>query len=202
MVAPSFFETIAPYFDFLTRLFMMGTYDSVRQRMLNEDASQLTVLDLCCGTGYICNTINARKIVGIDMSDRMLSLNARKKRENKILIKGNAYNMPFADNEFDRIYCSSASHEFKRFGKILSKCYRMLKPGGKFVLFDIYQPRNPFLSLIMNTFVRYAVEQNLMWVYSKEEWRRMLENTGFRVEELDTIRGLYIFVRAVKPERE
>lgn len=198
MVAPSFFEKIAPYYDFLTRLFMMGTYDSVRRRMLNEDTSQFTILDLCCGTGYICNAIEARKIVGFDMSDRMLTLNARVKKDNKILIKGNAYNMPFSGPEFDRIYNSSASHEFKRFEKVLAKCHRILKPGGQFVLFDIYRPKNPILAFIMNTFVKYVVERNIMWVLTKEQWRRMLAENGFRVEELDTIRGFYIFIRAVK----
>jgi len=198
MVEPRFFEKIAPYYDFLTRLFMMGTYDSVRRRMLNEDTSHFTVLDLCSGTGYICNTIEAKKIVGLDMSDRMLALNARKKRPNKTLIKGDAYHMPFIEPEFDRIYNSSASHEFKRFEKILARCHQILKPGGKFVLFDIYMPRNRFLAFIMNTFVRHVVERNIMFVHTKEEWLKILEDNGFKVEEMDIIRGFYIFIRAVK----
>lgn len=202
MVEPKFFETIAPFYDFLTRLFMMGTYDSVRQRMLDEDTSRFSILDLCSGTGYICNTIEAERIVGLDMSDSMLARNARVKRPNKTLVKGNAYNMPFEDAEFDRIYCSSASHEFKLFSKILKKCYQILKPGGRFILFDIYQPKNPVLSLIMNTFVRRVVERNLMWVHTKEEWRQMLTEAGFIVEELDTIRGFYIYIRARKPDAE
>ena len=198
MVEPKFFEKIAPYYDFLTRLFMMGTYDSVRKRMLDEDTSQFTVLDLCCGTGYIGNKIDARKIVGLDQSERMLALNARVKRENKILIKGDAYNMPFSEAEFDRIYCSSASHEFKKFSKVLAKCHQILKGGGKLILFDIYQPKNRLLSFIMNTFVRHVVERNLMWVYTKEQWPRLLAEAGFRIEELKIIRGFYIFIRAVK----
>ncbi len=198
MVEPSFFEKIAPYYDFLTRLFMMGTYDSVRRRMLNEDTSDFTILDLCCGTGYICNTIEAKKIVGLDMSDSMLARNAKVKRDNKTLIKGNAYQMPFTEPEFDRIYISSASHEFKRFEKILARSHQILKPGGKFVLFDIYQPKNWLLSLIMNTFVRHVVERGIMFVHTKEEWTNMLEDNGFKVEDMDIIRGFYIFIRAVK----
>ena len=198
MVEPSFFEKIAPYYDFLTRLFMMGTYDSVRRRMLNEDTSQFTILDLCCGTGYICNTIEAKKIVGFDMSDKMLALNAKKKRENKVLIKGNAYQMPFTDPEFDRIYNSSASHEFKRFEKVLTRCHQILKPGGKFILFDIYMPENRFLAFIMNTFVRVVVERNIMFVLTRDEWQKMLEENGFKVEEISIIRGFYIFIRATR----
>ena len=198
MVEPSFFEKIAPYYDFLTRLFMMGTYDSVRRRMLNEDTSQFTILDLCCGTGYICNTIEAKKIVGFDMSDKMLALNAKKKRENKVLIKGNAYQMPFTDPEFDRIYNSSASHEFKRFEKVLTRCHQILKPGGKFILFDIYMPENRFLAFIMNTFVRVVVERNIMFVLTRDEWQKMLEENGFKVEEISITRGFYIFIRATR----
>ena len=198
MVEPKFFEVIAPVYDVLTRFFMGGTYESMRRRMLNENTSQLDVLDLCCGTGYISNTIDAKRIVGFDQSDAMLTRNARTKRPNKTLIKGTAYQMPFGDKEFDRIYCSSASHEFKLFNRVLKDCYRILKPGGRVVIFDICQPKNKFLSLFMNTIVRYVVERGIMFVKTKEEWRSMLEATGFKVEELEIVRGLYVFVRAVK----
>lgn len=199
MVEPKFFETIAPLYDFLTRLFMGGTYESMRKRMLAEDTSQMEILDLCCGTGYISNSIQAKRIVGLDQSDAMLARNAKVKRDNKTLIKGNAYQMPFKDAEFDRIYNSSASHEFKLFSRLLKKSYDILKPGGKIIIFDIFQPRNPVLSFFMNTFVRYAVERGIMFVHTKEEWRQLLIDAGFEVEELETVRGLYIFVKAVKP---
>ncbi|APV43503.1 demethylmenaquinone methyltransferase / 2-methoxy-6-polyprenyl-1,4-benzoquinol methylase [Dehalogenimonas formicexedens] len=199
MVEPKFFETIAPLYDFLTKLFMGGTYESMRKRMLNEDTSQMEILDLCCGTGYISNTINAKRIVGLDQSDAMLARNAKVKRPNKELIKGNAYQVQFKDGEFDRIYNSSASHEFKLFSRLLQKSYQALKPGGKIIIFDIYQPKNRILSFFMNTFVRYVVERGIMFVHTKEEWRQMLTEAGFEVEELESVRGLYIFVKAVKP---
>jgi demethylmenaquinone methyltransferase/2-methoxy-6-polyprenyl-1,4-benzoquinol methylase len=200
MVEPKFFEKIAPVYDFLTRLFMGGTYESMRKRMLNEDTSQMDILDLCCGTGYICNTIEARRIVGLDQSDAMLARNAKVKRENKTLIKGNAYQMDFKPEEFDRVYNSSASHEFKLFSRLIEKSYEILKPGGKLIIFDIYQPKNPVLAFFMNTFVRYVVERGIMFVHTKEEWRKMLQDAGFIIEELDVVRGLYIFARVRKPE--
>ncbi|ADJ25448.1 Methyltransferase type 11 [Dehalogenimonas lykanthroporepellens BL-DC-9] len=200
MVEPRFFEKIAPAYDFLTRLFMGGTYESMRKRMLDEDTSQMDILDLCCGTGYICNTIEARRIVGLDQSDAMLARNAKVRRENKTLIKGNAYQMDFKPGEFDRVYNSSASHEFKLFSRLLTKSFEILKPGGKIIIFDIYQPKNPVLSFFMNTFVRYVVERGIMFVHTREEWEKMLTEAGFIIEELDVVRGLYIFARARKPE--
>ena len=180
---------------------MGGTYDSIRKRMLNEDTSQMAILDLCCGTGYICNSIEAKRIVGLDQSDAMLNRNSKVKRDNKTLIKGNAYQMPFRAEEFDRIYNSSASHEFKLFPRLLKKSFEILKPGGKIVIFDIYQPKNPVLSFVMNTFVRYVVERGIMFIHTKEGWRQMLEEAGFEVQELDVVRGMYIFARAIKPIR-
>ncbi len=198
MVAPKFFNKVAPFYDFLTRMFMLGTYQSIRKRMLDEDTSQFTVLDLCCGTGYICNTVNARKIVGLDMSERMLDLNAAKKRDNTTLVKANAYHLDLPPNEFDRIYCSSASHEFKLFDRVLKKCHEILKPGGQFVLFDIYQPKNPFYSLIVNTIYRYPVEHNIMWVHTLEGWHQLFEENGFLVEELAPVRGVFLYARATR----
>ena len=179
---------------------MGGTYESMRKRMLDEDTSQMEILDLCCGTGYICNTIEAKRIVGLDQSDAMLARNAKVKRENKTLIKGNAYQMDFKEEEFDRIYNTSASHEFKLFSRLLSKSFTMLKPGGKIIIFDIYQPKNPILSFFMNTFVKYVVERGIMFVHTKEKWHKMLEEAGFEIEELDVVRGLYIFAKAKKPQ--
>jgi hypothetical protein len=41
-----------------------------------------------------------------------------------------------------------------------------------------------------------------MWVYTKEQWPRLLAEAGFRIEELKIIRGFYIFIRAVKASPE
>ena len=198
MSAPKIFEIITPYYDFLTRFWLMGTYDCARDMMLNEDTRDFTVLDLCCGTGYICNRINAKKIIGLDQSERMLAFNAGIKKKNKTLIKGDAYNPPFSTSVFDRIYCANAVHEFKNLSRVLAKCHQILNPDGKLILFDVHQSKNWFLSLITNTLIRYVREQGSMWVHTKEEWKKLLTETGFKIEELKTIRGFFIFIRAAK----
>jgi ubiquinone/menaquinone biosynthesis C-methylase UbiE len=198
MSAPKIFELITPYYDLLTRFWLMGTYERARDMMLNEDTREFTVLDLCCGTGYICNRINAKKIVGLDQSERMLAFNAGVKKENKTLIKGDAYNLPFSTNVFDRIYCANAVHEFKDLPQVLEKCHQILNPGGKLILFDVHQPKNWFLSLITNTLVRYVREQGFMWIHTKEQWKKLLSETGFRIEELKTISRFFIFIKAAK----
>ena len=199
MCKPSFFEKIAPVYEGLTRMFMLGTFTSTRKRILAEDTAEMTVLDLCCGTGYITNYINAKEIVGVDFSEAMLAVNAKKERPNKKLIKGNAYHLEgFDDHTFDRIYNTSASHEFKRFDLVIERASQLLKTGGKFYVYDIYQPKNIFYKIIINTIYRYIVERNFMWVHTKEEWIEMFTKVGFEIEELDIKRGVFIFIRARK----
>jgi len=199
MCKPSFFEKIAPVYEVLTRMFMLGTFTSTRKRILAEDTSEMKVLDLCCGTGYITNSIEAKEIVGVDFSDAMLSVNAKKERPNKTLIKGNAYHLEgFESNTFDRIYNTSASHEFKRFDMILERASNLLKLGGKFYVYDIYQSSNFFYKAVVNTIYRYIVERNFMWVHSKEAWIEMFNKAGFEIEELDIKRGVFIYIVARK----
>ena len=199
MCKPSFFEKIAPVYEVLTRMFMLGTFTGIRKRILSEDTSEMKVLDLCCGTGYITNTIQAKEIVGVDFSDAMLAINAKKERPNKTLIKGNAYHLEgFENSTFDRIYNTSASHEFKRFDMIIERAGSLLKSGGKFYLYDIYKSSNFFYKAVVNTVYRYIVEHNFMWVHSKEEWIEMFAKAGFEIEELDIKRGIFIYIVARK----
>jgi len=199
MCKPSFFEKVAPVYEMLTRMFMLGTFTSTRKRLLAEDTSQMRVLDLCCGTGYITNHIEAKEIVGVDFSEAMLAINAKIERSNKILIQGNAYHLEGLDDQsFDRIYNTSASHEFKRFDLVLERSSKLLKRGGKFYLYDIYSPKNFFYKAIINTVYRYLVERNFMWVHTKDEWINMFDEAGFNIEELDIKRGVFIFIRACK----
>ena len=199
MCKPSFFEKVAPVYELLTRMFMLGTFTSTRKRILSEDTSDMNVLDLCCGTGYITNSIDAKEIVGVDFSDAMLAVNAKKEHPNKTLIKGNAYHLEgFEEDSFDRIYNTSASHEFKRFDLIIERAAKLLKTGGLFYIYDIYQPKNIFYKAIINTVYRYIVERNFMWVHTKEKWIEMFTQAGFEIEELDIKRGIFIFIRARK----
>ena len=199
MCKPSFFEKIAPVYEVLTRMFMLGTFTSIRKRILAEDTSEMKVLDLCCGTGYITNSIEAKEIVGVDFSDAMLSVNAKKERPNKTLIKGNAYHLEgFEPGTFDRIYNTSASHEFKRFDMIIERAGSLLKTGGKFYIYDIYQSSNFFYKVVVNTVYRYIVERNFMWVHTKEEWIEMFTKAGFEIEKIDIKRGIFIYIVARK----
>jgi demethylmenaquinone methyltransferase/2-methoxy-6-polyprenyl-1,4-benzoquinol methylase len=182
------FESIAKYYDFFTKVLMMGTYSRVRESIVSLGDDELA-LDLCCGTGYVTGYIRARKVVGLDLTSGMLEVNRSKNRNTAgiELIQGDAYNLPFKENSFDTVYFTLASHEFRNIVPILLGVHRILKRGGKVVIYDIFKPDNPLLKAYM-VFVRHVVEFGKCWIYDLEEWRNLLNHTGFR--EVD-IRVLY-----------
>jgi demethylmenaquinone methyltransferase/2-methoxy-6-polyprenyl-1,4-benzoquinol methylase len=202
MTPPVFFDKIANYYDPLTHVYMLGTYEAVRRRVLNfHRAESPEVLDICCGTGYISNSVRADRVVGIDLSMPMLRVNQRKQGRNgrsAHLTNGDIRALPFHDAHFDEVYFTLAAHEFPDLRHVLSEVRRVMKPGAQLVVYDLYEPRHPLLKLFLHTFFYYVVEQRCMWVYTPDGWQKLLAGIGFRMESLETPYGISAMVSAVK----
>ena len=79
----------------------------------------------------------------LDPDKKMLELNIF---ENKVL--GTAEKLPFEDKSFDNIFCSFVWRNISDTDKALDEIYRVLKPGGKFVLLDMTRPKNSILKIL------------------------------------------------------
>ena len=202
MTPPAFFNKIAKHYDLLTHLYMFGTYNAVRRRILSLHRDENTeVLDICCGTGYISNSISADRVVGIDLSLPMLRVNQRNQEQSigdTYLINGDIRSLPIKNAQFDEVYFTLAAHEFPNLPDELRELKRVMKPGGRLVIYDLYNPRNPFLRLFLNTFFYYVVEQRVMHTYTLEGWEMLLDEIGFRKDRLEVHYGLSALVSAVK----
>ncbi len=200
MVKERYFDKISKNYDFYTKIFMMGTYGRVKNSILalRETRDEL-VLDLCCGTGYLTSNINARQIVGVDLSTGMLMLNKKKEPVSQVgFLRGDAFNLPFADEKFDSIYCSLATHEFKTIEPILVEAFRVLKKGGDFVVFDIFNPSFLLSKFFIMYIVKYAAELGRMWVYTADGWMEMLKSVGFGDIDIDILYKTGILIKAGK----
>jgi len=103
------------------------------------------VLDLACGGGPnfkgIVTGLGADGLLsGIDYSPGMLK-QARQRVErcqwsNITLFLGDAAQLPFADNVFDRAICTYALKVIPPYRQALDEVVRVLKPGGVFVVLD------------------------------------------------------------------
>ena len=113
-----------------------------------------SILDVATGTGDLAiqfaQNIPAKKIIGFDISEGMLSM-ARKKVANTTLeskvdfIKGDGEQMPFEDCSFDVITVSFGVRNFENLEKGLSEILRVLKKEGLLIILETSVPKKfPF----------------------------------------------------------
>ena len=97
------------------------------------------ILDVACGSGTLSLKIAEKgcKVYGIDISEDAIKSAKRLAERAKIACTfevGNAENLPYADEYFDKIVCSSSLEHFKDEMKALKEIHRVLKPNGRVVL--------------------------------------------------------------------
>ena len=136
------FSNIYRFYDLINTFLTFGFDKSWRDKAVNNLTGN-SVLDLGSGTGAAFEHLINYRTTAIDPDKRMLELN---KFENKL--QGSAENLPFRDNSFDNVFCSFVWRNLSDTNKALDEIYRVLRPGGKFVLLDMTRPKNSFLKIL------------------------------------------------------
>ncbi|MBE9036770.1 class I SAM-dependent methyltransferase [aff. Roholtiella sp. LEGE 12411] len=147
--------------------------------------SDTHILDLCCGSGQATQFLvkYSQNVTGLDASPKSLQRSQQNVPEANY-VEAFAEEMPFADYLFDVVHTSTALHEMEpeQLRKIIKEVYRVLKPGGIFVLVDFHAPTNPVfwpgLSLFLLLF-----ETETAWQLLKTDLAQLLTNTGFEVDK-------------------
>ncbi|MCD4760593.1 class I SAM-dependent methyltransferase [bacterium] len=103
-------------------------------------------LELGSGTGRMANNLFqvSDEVYGIDQSQEVLKI-AQNKYPKLKLSCGEVTNLPYQDNFFDLIIINGSLHHFFAVEKTFQQAYRVLKPGGAFVLLG--EPNSQFMKL-------------------------------------------------------
>ena len=85
----------------------------------------------------------SQDVTGLDASPLFLQ-RARKNVLSANYVEAFGESMPFPDCQFDLVHSSVAMHEMRsaQLRKIFQEVYRVLKPGGLFILVDFHLPTN------------------------------------------------------------
>lgn len=144
------FNNISKNYDGLNRVITFGIDIQWREQVvaLVNEYKPKKILDIATGTGDLAimlNKTNAEKIIGLDISEGMLAVGKEKVKQLKLddkieLIVGDSENIPFEDNSFDAITVSYGVRNFENLNKGLQEIYRVLKPGGVFVVLETSVP--------------------------------------------------------------
>jgi ubiquinone/menaquinone biosynthesis C-methylase UbiE len=168
------------------------------------------VLDLGCGNGRWYKVFREKKVdyFGIDNSEKLIEI-AKENFPNAKFFVGNALNLPFPDNFFDKVYSIAFLHHIPSEDfriKVLKEAKRVLRPGGILILicWKIYQWREIF-ALLKYTLLKIIGRSKLdfkdffvPWgkktlryyhCFSKRELENLLRKVGFEILESGVVKN-------------
>ena len=136
------FSNIYKFYDVINSVITLGFDKSWRNKASNQ-ITGTRVLDLGSGTGAALRQLQNYEVTAVDPDEKMLQLN---KFSNKVI--GSAEDLPFSDNSFDSVYCAFVWRNVDEPALGLNEIYRVLRPGGKFILLDMTRPKNKLLKFL------------------------------------------------------
>lgn len=155
------YNKVAPFFS-NTRKEMWGGFKTLAKYSKKGDK----VLDLGCGNGRLYQILEEKQVdyTGTDQSTELLKI-AQQKNPQLKFIEAEMTSLPFADNEFDIIYCIAVFHHLpdeESRVKALGEMKRVLRSGG--------------LAVVVNWSL---VDSDWVWNKVKQGKYKYLDNNDF-----------------------
>lgn len=190
-----FFSTVAPQWEGLKKE-ILGNFNLNAVLKERTDGRQ-SIADLGCGTGELLGQLvegRDKILIGVDASPEMLE-QARIKLPDKRSIElrlGEVEYLPMKDQEVDTAVMSMVLYHILQPEKAIHEVFRVLKPGGLFVLADFeHHDQESVKEIIGGTWLGFEKHQVETW----------LTQSGFHLKSLDRFpvaRGLRIHLFAAK----
>lgn len=163
------FDRIASHYDELNHLLSMNMDKQWRHEAVRSlpDNSQ-SCLDIAAGTGDLSIAIvragKAKHVVGVDLSDKMMEIGAKKVNRLNLSSKisfqhADCASLPFEDNTFNVVTCSYGVRNFAELDKSLSEMFRVLTPGGELRILEFAYPTAPVMKRIYNLYFTKLLPQ-------------------------------------------
>ena len=147
------------------------------------------ILDIGCGIGgparFLAENSNC-SVTGIDLTSSYIETGNKLTKlvglEHRVqLVNASAIELPFDENSFDSSYMIHVGMNISEKSKLMSEVFRVTKPGGNFVIYDVMKLED------------ITVDYPLPWADRKEEsavdlisvYETELLNTGFQIIEKD-----------------
>jgi ubiquinone/menaquinone biosynthesis C-methylase UbiE len=155
------------------------------------EAARGSVLDVACGPGILSAAIakTARDVVAFDLTPQMLEKAAQRcgaaRLGNVSFREGTANELPFADAAFDAVVTRLSVHHFDRPNRVMSEIFRVLRPGGSFVIADVISSELPAESELQNA-IEILRDPSHVRMLPGSELTALVKEAGFAIEQLTT----------------
>ena len=158
-----YFDKIAPNYQFMNSVLSLNLDRHWRNSLLKQSRlkSGDRVLDIACGPGDILEVLgeSARQqgfefqSVGLDLSFGMLKQGAAQLPDAN-LIRGNGIQTPFKEDSFDLITIAFGFRNMPDYRVFIKEALRILSPGGRLIILELTQPKNPLLKFGNTIYLR------------------------------------------------
>ena len=117
---------------------------AIEVRKKFESISAGDILDVGTDNGDFINVLKKalggyNSFTGIDISEDELEKARERFKDSPVnFIAMNAEAMTFQDNQFDTVCISYSIHHLENIDTVLAEMYRVLKPGGHFIIQEMY----------------------------------------------------------------
>ncbi|MBN2280588.1 MAG: ubiquinone/menaquinone biosynthesis methyltransferase [Candidatus Marinimicrobia bacterium] len=195
------FTTIARDYNRMNTVISLGTHNFFKAKAVKklQVKNRDIVLDLAAGTGDITGRIgkiSSAKAIMADMNAEMLKISKQRFPDNDAVVC-DAANLPFLANTFDKVIIGFGIRNFTRLEKSFENVYRVMNPGGKFVILEFAQPPSKFVRFFRNIYFRkiipaisqilinkkqeyHYLASSIINFHNQEKIINILENQSFR----------------------
>ena len=167
--------------------------DLARLVIIANPQKSWEVLDVATGGGHtaLAFSSHVKKVIATDITPNMLASAEKFIRDEKGVTNvefkhADAEGLPFEDQVFDLVTCRIAPHHFPDCQKFVNESYRVLKPGGVFVIQDQLLPENRDLGQLVDAFEQLR-DPSHNRAYSENEWCEMFRSAGFIIEHTERL---------------
>jgi len=161
------FDDISPKYDFLNHFLSFGIDYRWRKTLVGilKTYKPNSVLDVATGTGDLAiaiEHIKPQKIVGIDISEKMLEIGRQKINEKGLdqviaLRRADAEKIPFSDNTFEAITVAFGVRNFENLELGLKEMIRVLRPGGVMLILEFSHPSSFPMKQLYRIYSRFVI---------------------------------------------
>lgn len=158
-------------------------------KYVNRDQKDITILDAGCGDGMYVNAlkqIGYTQITGLDLFDAIADKSIK-------YVKGSIDNLPFSDDTFDFVYCTSCLYYLRDVERGIKELARVLKKDGillitittKFSLFSLQRKIKKVMKFKNTDHIEFYIFKHCSFKYAA-----FYKNNGLRVIKVDGFRML------------